>query len=50
MESDLKAGGRGVAEIASEEWTVTSAQDLTKGDRVRVKGVGGNTLTVEKLE
>ena len=50
MESDLKAGGLGVAEIASEEWTVTSAQDLTKGDRVRVKGVGGNTLTVEKLE
>jgi membrane-bound serine protease (ClpP class) len=49
MESDLKAGGRGVALIASEEWTVTSSQDLNRGDRVRVKGTSGATLTVEKL-
>ena len=49
MESDLKAGGRGVASIASEEWSVTSSQELRKGDSVRVKGVLGNTLTVEKL-
>jgi membrane-bound serine protease (ClpP class) len=50
MESDLKAGGRGVAEIASEEWSVTSSHDLAEGDAVRVIGVSGNTLTVEKLQ
>jgi len=49
MESDLKAGGRGVAIVASEEWTVTSAQDLQRGDAIRVKGVTGQTLTVEKV-
>lgn len=50
MESDLKGGERGVAEIASEEWSVTSPQELRRGDMVRVKGVTGNTLTVEKVE
>ena len=49
MESDLTAGGRGVAEVASEEWSVTSAQELKRGDAIRVKGVSGNTLTVEKV-
>ena len=48
MVSDLKAEGRGVASVGSEEWSVTSAQDLLRGERVRVKGVQGNTLTVEK--
>lgn len=50
MESDLKAGGKGVALIASEEWSVTSPQELRRGDPVRVKGASGATLTVEKLE
>jgi membrane-bound serine protease (ClpP class) len=50
MESDLREGGRGVAEIASEEWSVTASQDLRRGDQVRVKGVQGNTLIVEKKE
>ncbi len=50
MESDLFAGGKGVAMIASEEWTVTSAQELRRGDQVRVKGLSGQTLTVEKVE
>jgi membrane-bound serine protease (ClpP class) len=50
MESDLKAGGRGVAMVASEEWSATSAQDLYRGDTIRVKGVAGQTLTVEKVE
>ena len=49
MESDLVAGGRGVAEVASEEWTVISSQDLSKGDTVTVKGVSGNALVVEKI-
>jgi len=50
MESDMKAGARGVAMVASEEWSVTSAQDLQRGDSIRVKGVTGQTLTVEKVE
>ncbi len=50
MESDLQPGGKGVAMIASEEWTVTSSQELRRGDQVRVKGLSGQTLTVEKVE
>ncbi len=50
MESDLKPGGKGVALIASEEWSVTSSQELRRGDPIRVKGASGATLTVEKLE
>lgn len=50
MESDLKAGGRGVAMVASEEWSVTSLQDLQRGDSIRVKGVTGQTLAVEKVD
>lgn len=50
MESDLAKGGRGVAEIASEEWSVTSDGDLKRGDVVRVKGVHGNSLVVEKKQ
>jgi membrane-bound serine protease (ClpP class) len=50
MESDLKAGGKGVAMVASEEWTVTSTQDLQRGDSIRVKGVTGQTLAVEKVD
>ncbi len=49
MESSLKAGGRGVAIIASEEWSVHSSQDLNRGDQVRVIAVRGNTLTVERV-
>ena len=48
MESDLAAGGRGVAVVASEEWTVTSTQDLRKGDPIIVKAVNGQTLAVER--
>ena len=50
MESDLKAGGRGVAMVSSEEWSVISAEDLQRGDSIRVKGVSGQTLTVERVE
>ena len=50
MESDLTPGGKGVALVASEEWSVTSTQALTRGDAVRVKGVSGQTLAVEKVE
>ncbi|HUI23935.1 MAG TPA: NfeD family protein [Nitrososphaerales archaeon] len=50
MESDMSAGGRGVAMVASEEWSVTSSQDLRRGDAIRVKGVTGQTLTVERVE
>ena len=50
MKSDLEPGGRGVAQVASEEWSVTSAQELRAGDPIRVKGVSGQTLAVEKVE
>ena len=50
MKSDLKPGGRGVAQVASEEWSVTSTQELRMGDPIRVKGVSGQTLAVEKVE
>lgn len=48
MESDVPAGGRGVANIGSEEWTVTSSTEIGKGTRVRVIGVSGLELIVEK--
>jgi len=48
MESDLSAGGKGVAVVSSEEWTVTSIQSLQRGDPIIVKGVTGQTLAVEK--
>jgi membrane-bound serine protease (ClpP class) len=50
MESDLIPGGKGVAMVASEEWTVTSTQALQRGDAIRVKGVSGQTLAVERVE
>jgi membrane-bound serine protease (ClpP class) len=49
MESDLEPGGKGVAMVASEEWSVTSEQSLRRGDPIRVKGVSGQTLAVEKV-
>ncbi|HEY6282928.1 MAG TPA: NfeD family protein [Nitrososphaerales archaeon] len=49
MESDLVPGGKGVAMVASEEWSVTSDQELRRGDPIRVKGVSGQTLAVEKV-
>jgi membrane-bound serine protease (ClpP class) len=50
MESDLPAGGRGVAIVSSEEWTVTSTEPLQRGDPIMVKAVNGQTLAVEKVE
>lgn len=49
MESDLVPGGKGVAMVSSEEWSVTSDQELRRGDPIRVKGVSGQTLAVEKV-
>jgi len=49
MESDLPAGGRGVAMVSSEEWTVTSTEALQRGDAIIVKAVKGQTLAVEKV-
>ena len=48
METDLKAGGKGVAVVGAEEWSVTSGQDLRKGDAIKVKEVRGLELKVEK--
>jgi membrane-bound serine protease (ClpP class) len=49
MESDVPAGGRGVAMVSSEEWTVTSTEALQRGDAIIVKAVKGQTLAVEKV-
>ncbi len=45
--SDLKAGGVSEAIIASEEWTVTSQENMSRGTIVRVTAVQGIKLTVE---
>jgi membrane-bound serine protease (ClpP class) len=47
LTSDVKAGTTGSANIDSEDWSVTTAVDLPKGTRVKVKEVQGFTLTVE---
>jgi len=48
--ADLKAGATATAIISSEEWSVTSSQDLTKGTRIKVKEVRGLKLVVERGE
>ena len=50
LTSDVKAGEYGTATIASEDYTVTSLENLSKGTKVRVKDVQGLKLAVEKLE
>jgi membrane-bound serine protease (ClpP class) len=50
MQSDLKPPGKGVALIASEQYSVLSSQELKRGEQVRVKAVKGLELIVEKLE
>jgi membrane-bound ClpP family serine protease len=47
--ADLKAGGVSEAIIASEEWTVTSSQDIPRGATVKVKEIQGLKLIVEKV-
>jgi len=48
--TDLKAGGNATANIASEEWTVTSSQEIARGTRIKVKEVRGLKLVVERSE
>jgi membrane-bound serine protease (ClpP class) len=50
MRSNLTAGRKGVALVAAEEWSVTSAEDLKAGDPVKVKELKGLELVVEKLK
>ncbi len=50
MKTDLVAGGKGVARIGAEEWSVTSNHDLKRSDAVKVIAVDGLELKVEKLE
>ena len=50
LTSEVKAGGYGTATISSEDYTVTAAENLSKGTKVRVKDVQGLKLTVEKME
>ena len=48
MQTDLAAGGKGVALVGAEQWSVTSSQSLRKGDPIKVKEVRGLKLVVEK--
>jgi membrane-bound serine protease (ClpP class) len=48
LESSITPGGKGVANIESEEWTVSSSHEIEKGARVRVIGVVGMDVIVEK--
>jgi membrane-bound serine protease (ClpP class) len=50
MKSDLKPGGKGVALIGAEDWSVTSEQELKRGDPITVKAVDGLELVVEKQQ
>lgn len=48
--SEVKAGRFGTANIESEDWTVTSSQDIQKGTVIKVKEVRGLKLVVERKE
>src|SRR5436309_7974696 len=50
LTSDVKAGEYGTATISSEDYTVSSSENLQKGTKVRVKDVQGLKLSVEKME
>src|SRR5881398_777680 len=50
LTSDLSAGATATANIGSEDYTVTGAEDLPRGSQVRVKDVQGLRLVVEKVE
>ena len=50
LTSDVKAGEYGTATISSEDYTVTSTENLSKGTKVRVRDVIGLKLAVEKSE
>jgi len=49
LTSDVRANATGTANIDSEDWTVTSSQDLPKGARVKVKEIQGYKLLVEGI-
>ncbi|MDA4113556.1 MAG: hypothetical protein OK474_05895 [Thaumarchaeota archaeon] len=49
LTSDVRANMTGTANIGSEDWTVTSKQDLVKGIRVKVKETDGYKLVVEGI-
>jgi membrane-bound serine protease (ClpP class) len=49
LESSIASGEKGVANIGAEQWTVSSSQEIEKGAQVRVIGVHGLELIVEKV-
>jgi membrane-bound serine protease (ClpP class) len=50
LTSDVKAGEYGTATISSEDYSVTSTENLTKGTKVKVKDIQGLKLVVERRE
>ena len=47
---DLDENGQALITIDSEKWHIKSREPLKKGDRVRIVGVEGVFLVVEKVE
>jgi membrane-bound serine protease (ClpP class) len=48
LTTDVTPGKTGTANVGSEDWSVSSDEDLKRGTRVKVKEVIGLTLKVEK--
>jgi len=48
MRSDLVPPARGVALVGAEEWSVSSSEQLKRGELVKVKAVNGLELVVER--
>jgi membrane-bound serine protease (ClpP class) len=49
LTTDLKAGATATANIGSEDYSVTGAEDLPRGTEVKVKDLQGLKLIVEKV-
>lgn len=48
---DIKKAEKGRVKIGDVEWVaVSNGEDISKGTKIRVTNVDGNTLSVEKLE
>ena len=47
---EIKKGEKGRVKIGDVEWLAISNEDISRGTKVRITNVDGNTLCVEKVE
>ena len=47
---EIKKGEKGRVKIGDVEWLAISNEDISRGTKVRITNVDGNTLFVEKVE